>query len=425
MPSTALTPDRRRPSLVRRLTWTSLGVMALALLLSAALLAWVTYRHLQGEQVRSAEQGASLLIENLAPTLAFKDPVAADRVLRGLRQRGDLLELQVWTAANTGFADWRAAGRGMTAWTRGGEGTHLDHEGMTLVRPIRLQGELLGWLVWRESFSSLNASLARLALWALGVALAACAAAGLALAWVQRQALTPLVDLSRLAEQVADGQDYGLRAQVGRQDEVGRLATRLNGMLARIEAADRELKQQLRQEQRAGQALHQLAHRDPLTGLLNRLAFETELAERFAQLGRGGLALLFIDLDNFKWVNDNLGHAAGDAVLVEVGRRMSRELRNTDSLFRLGGDEFALLVAPVSDPGAVAHLAGRLVAAVREPLNLQGQSVPVGATVGLAFAPDDAGTASDLLRAADAAMYAAKRAGKNTYRRVADLAPPA
>ncbi len=424
MPHAASHPGRR-PSLVRRLTWTSLSVMALALLLSALLLAWVTYRHLQDEQVRSAAQSAGLLIDNLAPTLAFHDPVAADRALGGLAQRSDLLELQVWTAQNTGFADWRAPGRRMTAWTRSGEGTHLDHEGMTLVRPIRLQGELLGWLVWRESFASLNASLGRLALWAFGVALAACVAAGFALAWVQHQALKPLIDLSRLAEEVAEGQDYGLRATAGRQDEVGRLATRLNGMLARIEATDRELKQQLRQEQRAGQALHQLAHRDLLTGLLNRLAFETELAERMATLGRGRLALLFIDLDNFKQVNDSLGHAAGDTVLVEVARRMSRELRNTDSLFRLGGDEFALLVSPVSDPAAVAHLAGRLVAAVREPLAVQGQQVPVGATVGLAFAPEDAGAASALLRAADAAMYAAKRAGKNTYRRVADLPPSA
>ncbi len=416
---------RGRPSLVRRLTWTSLGVMALSLLLSASLLAWVTYRHLQAEQVRSAEENASLLIENIAPTLAFRDPVAADRALAGLRQRSDLLELQVWTAQNTGFADWRAPGRRMSAWMREGEGLRVDAEGLTLVRPIRLQGDLLGWLVWRESFASLNASMARLAGWALGLALAACLAAGVALAWVQRQALRPLVDLSRLAERVADGQDYGLRASVGRQDEVGRLASRLNGMLARIEAADRELKQQLRQEQRAGQALHQLAHSDPLTGLLNRLAFESELAERFAALGRGRLALLFIDLDNFKQVNDSLGHGAGDAVLVEVARRMARELRNTDSLFRLGGDEFALLVSPVSDPAAVTHLAGRLVAAVREPLAVAGVVVPVGATVGLAFAPDDAQTASDLLRAADAAMYAAKRAGKNTYRRVADLPPPA
>ena len=136
------------------------------------------------------------------------------------------------------------------------------------------------------------------------------------------------------------------------------------------------------------------------------------------------MALLFIDLDHFKAVNDSLGHAAGDAVLVEVARRMSKELRNTDSLFRLGGDEFALLVSPVTDPAAVAHLAERLIAVVREPLRVEGQIVLVGATVGMAFAPDDAGSASDLLRAADAAMYAAKRAGKNTYRRVADLAAP-
>jgi len=259
---------------------------------------------------------------------------------------------------------------------------------------------------------------------------AALLGASLLLRWTQRRALAPLIALSRLAERVASSQDYSLRAPVREQDEVGRLAERFNGMLRRIEVWHEDMNQQLAQEQQTGRAMQQLAHRDTLTGLPNRLAFELTLERLFVDLHHPGhaggqrLALLFIDLDNFKHVNDSLGHAAGDTVLVEVSRRMGSVLRASDTLFRLGGDEFALLVADVAEAEAVEQLAGRLIASVREPLVVQGQVQPVGATVGLAFVPDDATDPESLLCAADAAMYAAKHAGKNTYRR-ASRAPAA
>lgn len=130
-------------------------------------------------------------------------------------------------------------------------------------------------------------------------------------------------------------------------------------------------------------------------------------------------ALMFIDLDNFKQVNDRHGHEAGDEVLREVARRMQAVLRLSDRLCRLGGDEFALLLPNLPDEGGAEHLAGRLVAAVREPMLVHGELMPVGATIGLAFCPLDARDAAGLLNRADAAMYVAKRAGKNTFRRAA------
>ena len=102
---------------------------------------------------------------------------------------------------------------------------------------------------------------------------------------------------------------------------------------------------------------------------------------------------------------------------------MSSRLRESDALFRLGGDEFALLVTEVGDPDSVRLLAGRLIAAVRQPMMVDGRPVPVGATVGIAFAPEDARDAQTLLMRADAAMYAAKRAGKNTFRCAEDFPP--
>lgn len=415
----------RRPSLVRRLTRLSVTVMGAALLLSSlALAAWV-HHSLREAQLRSAEQSAQLLAENLAAALAFHDRQATRETLVAFSRREGLKSLVVRQPSGESFVHWPDAAASMP-WSDAP--LQVDWRGLRLVVPVQLQGERIGSLAWQESFDALNDTLLRLAAGAALVLAASLLGASLLLRWTQRQALAPLIALSRLAERVATSQDYSLRAPVREQDEVGRLAERFNGMLRRIQVWHEDMNQQLAQERQSGEAMQQLAHRDALTGLPNRLAFELTLERLFvdlhhAQNAQPGtaqrLALLFIDLDNFKGVNDRLGHSAGDSVLIEVSQRMSAVLRASDTLFRLGGDEFALLVADVVDPETVEHLAGRLIASVREPLVMNGEVQPVGATVGLAFVPDDATDPQSLLCAADGAMYAAKHAGKNTYRRAA------
>lgn len=405
-------------SLVRRLTWLGLIVLGLSLLLSTVAIMLITRDTLVDQQQRGAEQAALLLAENLAPTLAFQDAQAAEQLLQSFNKRPDLLELQVWGAGGRAFAQWRARSAVALPWRGGGQRTEVDGQGLLLQRPVTLQGEVVGWLLWRESFAGARATLLRLALGSGAVLLLALLGAGWLLSWWQRRALRPLVALSRLAEHVAATQDYRLRAPVGRRDEVGRLAMRFNDMMRRIEVWHADLHEQLQQEQQAGKQMRQLAHRDQLTGLPNRLSFEVELERQLVEVQLAGqrLALLFVDLDGFKAVNDSLGHAVGDEVLVEVAARMGRVLRSHDTLCRLGGDEFALLVSEVQDPVQVMQLAERLIAAVREPLRLRGNIVPLGASIGMAFSPDHGLDAQSLLVAADHAMYAAKRAGKNTYR---------
>ncbi len=409
----------RRPSLVRRLTRLSVGVLAAALLVSAlALAAWV-HLTLRDAQLRVAEQSAQFLAESLAPALAFQDRPATQAALLAFSRRADLRALQVWLPGGEPFAQWPREAEAKRLSPAQAQAVQLDWAGLRLVVPVMLQGERMASLAWSESFESLNATLVRLALGGLAVVALALLGASLLLRWSQRRALAPLIALSRLAERVAAEQDYGLRAEVKRQDEVGRLAERFNGMLRRIEVWHQDMSQQLAQEQQAGRVMRQLAHRDALTGLPNRLAFELSLERQTLDLTQGGerVALLFVDLDHFKRVNDSQGHAAGDEVLIEVGRRMGAVLRATDTLFRLGGDEFALIVTAVVDAATVEHLAERLIACVREPLLVQGRRHSIGASIGLAIAPDDAADPQTLLQAADGAMYAAKHAGKNTFRR--------
>ncbi len=164
--------------------------------------------------------------------------------------------------------------------------------------------------------------------------------------------------------------------------------------------------------------IHHLAHHDALTGLPNRLAFIERVQSLIAQadVKHESLALLFIDLDHFKRVNDSLGHSAGDMLLETVARRITGALRSGDLVARFGGDEFVLLLAGNPTPEAVREVADKLLEAIAAPLNVPGASISVTPSIGVALCPRDGRTPSELIKHADTAMYQAKSLGRANCR---------
>jgi diguanylate cyclase (GGDEF)-like protein/PAS domain S-box-containing protein len=164
--------------------------------------------------------------------------------------------------------------------------------------------------------------------------------------------------------------------------------------------------------------IHHLAHHDPLTDLLNRHAFMERLAEQMAssraQEAQG--ALLFIDLDHFKRVNDSLGHVAGDVLLQTLSQRLVAQVRASDVVARFGGDEFVVLLPGALQPAQVEEVTAKLLAALGAPVLLEGRPISVTPSVGIALYPQHAANAADLVKHADAAMYEAKRQGRATHR---------
>jgi diguanylate cyclase (GGDEF)-like protein len=165
---------------------------------------------------------------------------------------------------------------------------------------------------------------------------------------------------------------------------------------------------------------HQLRHQalhDPLTGLANRTLFADRLEhamERHARTG-ASVAVLVVDVDDFKTVNDTLGHSIGDLLIAETGRRLRSSVRGADTVGRLGGDEFAVLLESVTDLSSVLEAARRLVAVFDTPCQLADKRVAVTASIGLALATKDTHGAHQLVRNADIAMYVAKARGKARY----------
>ncbi|WP_332691750.1 putative bifunctional diguanylate cyclase/phosphodiesterase [Bosea sp. (in: a-proteobacteria)] len=169
-------------------------------------------------------------------------------------------------------------------------------------------------------------------------------------------------------------------------------------------------------ERKATEALiEQMARFDELTGLANRFEFNGQLAEAFKKQDRTGqaFALLYIDLDGFKQVNDNLGHDIGDKVLVQTAARLKGAIRQSDMLARFGGDEFVLIL-PAADVDTVRIIAQRMIEAMGRAFVLDTKTVYVTASIGIALAPIDGANPADLLRHADTALYKAKAAGRNT-----------
>jgi diguanylate cyclase (GGDEF)-like protein len=169
--------------------------------------------------------------------------------------------------------------------------------------------------------------------------------------------------------------------------------------------------------QRAEQRIAHMARHDALTDLPNRLLFRERLAEALAGVSRGNkLAVLFLDLDRFKGVNDTLGHPMGDELLKMVAARLRHSVREVDTVARVGGDEFAIIQTGIEQPTDTAILAQRIGEAVRAPYDLAGHAVVVDTSIGIAMSPNDGTEPDGLLKAADMALYGAKADGRGTYR---------
>jgi diguanylate cyclase (GGDEF)-like protein/PAS domain S-box-containing protein len=172
------------------------------------------------------------------------------------------------------------------------------------------------------------------------------------------------------------------------------------------------------ERKRADERIRYLASHDSLTDLLNRATFSEALTAAIAEARTLGsrFAILFVDLDNFKCINDSLGHEAGDSLLKQTAAHLRASVRPEDLVARIGGDEFVLLYKDPTDLDDIETFAARVLQAAIRPVTLLGQECRVSASIGVAVYPDDGDTERMLMKGADTAMYTAKQEGRNTYR---------
>lgn len=241
---------------------------------------------------------------------------------------------------------------------------------------------------------------------------------------IRTTVLHPISRLRYAAIAFGNGEEK-VEIDTARKDEIGDLARALSGM-------NRKLGMSLNELQHSHARIEQLAYRDTLTDLPNRRLF-IRLAEQAMSLEKrndGKLAVLFLDLDDFKRVNDTLGHEAGDILLQEIAVRLQHCIRESDELAtpfehndvvvnqvaRIGGDEFIILITSLGHPDHAAIVARRIIDELARPVSIEDRSFVIGTSIGISMYPNDATDVDGLIKCADTAMYEAKRAQKNTYR---------
>ncbi len=242
---------------------------------------------------------------------------------------------------------------------------------------------------------------------------------------MQKIITAPIIALNRLAREVAKSRDYSLRSRVDKEDEIGELSQEFNRMLAQIENRDVMLEKQVQQrtaelEKLAEEFRHRAFH-DPLTGLPNR-AYLSEYfltATAHARRNQEQMLLMLLDLDNFKTINDSLGHNYGDELLKVVADRLKSALRSEDAVVRLGGDEFVVLVENITrqvDAHVVAQrVAQQILQEVQGEVDIHGRSIRVTTSIGGSFFPEHGTDLVALKRSADIAMYHSKSQGRNRF----------
>lgn len=244
----------------------------------------------------------------------------------------------------------------------------------------------------------------------LQIVLGLCVACLLLAAVLARAFTQPINALNKAAQGFAAGQPSGA-LPVDRQDEIGTLARSFQQM-------QNQIAQQLADLENNRAELEHLAQHDMLTGLPNRRLFVSQLEKAMIHARRygGEVSVLFIDLDDFKSINDRCGHDSGDLVLKAVAQRLLAMMREGDTVARIGGDEFVVLLdAPTPHPQLIA-VAEKLLTGIRAPIDVEGVELRVGASIGISRYPQDGQTVSELLATADNAMYAVKAGGEGGFR---------
>ena len=234
---------------------------------------------------------------------------------------------------------------------------------------------------------------------------------------LQSSLIKPLVDLNAVVDMVHKTSNYSLRFRSVGNDEISQLGENLNKMVSRISQQNAENKAYNNELKAQQHSLENLANFDQLTKLPNRKLFQELLQQQLVEVKKKNseLAVIFIDLDDFKTVNDTLGHYTGDLLLTAVSQRLKRQIRDGDILARLGGDEFVIVVTQLAYQVEAVEVAERILDAFKKEFDLDKWQVSSGLSIGIAYSSDSHGNLQSLISNADLAMYRAKRSGRGRY----------
>lgn len=362
--------------------------------------------------IRDITNQAYMLGESLAAPIAFDDAQSTETILSTLRWAPYIQ--RVVAVNKTGQILAIYPQQSVPPVER--ELTIKDYfKEIRVQQPIQVSSEILGEIRIHATLDHIYEQLNRFVMFSMIALLLASALGMLMLKRLQVYLTKPITQLTDFMRKISATSNYSLRFHLKNNDELGELADGFNTMLNKIESHQKSLDQELSRRKEAENRLHQFAFYDNVTLLPNRHYFKEklEVAVNTALRYNNDCCVMLIDLDDFKNVNDTLGHHVGDDLLLAVAQRLNQDLRQGDTLCRIGGDEFAMILHHTHSVEQVEFVAGRIIKKLSLPFMLGGKEIFIGASIGASFCPNDTTDIPTLLRYADNAMYSAKNRGKN------------
>ncbi|MCW8933913.1 MAG: EAL domain-containing protein [Gammaproteobacteria bacterium] len=413
----------KKLSIQNKLIIINMSVVIITLFFASTIAVVGEYRNQHDFFLKSIQIQAKIIANNTTATLVFKDKTGAEKILEAFTVSPDIHSATIYDDFGKVFASYIKQ-----------EKTNPNNKYDNIIKSIQgssnifnnqfhinesiiLEDEPIGTLYIQVDTSRIYADIFNYLVYTVIIALTCLIFASLLLFKLSKNITRPLLRLTELMSTVIKNDDYTIRIENHSEDEIGVLSEGFNKMLAYIQVNDERLEHELSERNKTEEHLDKLAYFDVTTNLPNRHFFHKQLdqAVKRAISSNQKMVLLFLDLDNFKTVNDTAGHKTGDLLLKQASSRLTGVLRQNDYICRIGGDEFAIIIENVNDISDISTVTKKCIEILSNPFELDGNIFFIGASIGISICPDDTSTSNDLLINADMAMYEAKTNGKNNY----------
>lgn len=415
----------RKLPIGKKLRVINLLIVSLITLLTISSMSFFMYGSLRDDYQKEAATLSAMLAQSVNSALLSNDAEAAQGALDGLRTVRDVLRAEIYDKSGHLFASYARENNTFNAplsfdpsqYEKAAHFGSLALDNVSPVLSVSPGKEQIGTITIRLNLVDAYTHLAYQIGILLLVGLFSFTLIAALLTKLQKSITLPLLSLTEAMHKVSKDGDFSARATLISQDEIGELASVFNQMLDELSKRENSLHQELKERRRIEERLSEIAHFDSVSNLPNRYSFNSQIDRALInyKYDLEKFALMFLDLDNFKYVNDTFGHHAGDLLLARVAERLRGSLRQEDYIARLGGDEFAIIMYDFSGISQISSVSGKILAALQQPFFLEGHEAFIGASIGITICPDNGEDRETLQRQADSAMYQAKNLGKNTF----------
>jgi diguanylate cyclase (GGDEF)-like protein len=412
-------------SIGKKLQSINLLIVGLITMLTIIILCFYIYGTLRDEILDDSKTVSSLLAENVTSALLFGDHKSAQEALAGLRTVDNVTHAELYDKSGNLFAGYTKGTSKFDVspnfdprlYQRDIHFGSREFNSAYPVISIAPDREQIGTITMQMDLNNAYVHLGYQIVVLLLIGLLTATLISVVLSKLQKSITLPLVSLAEAMRKISKDGNFSARTSISSQDEIGELASVFNQMIDELSHREQSLQHELKERRRIEAKLSQIAHFDTITNLPNRHSFNSQIDRALLnyKYDLEKFALIYIDLDNFKYVNDTFGHHVGDLLLARIGKRLLKTLRKEDFVARLGGDEFVIIISAFEATSQIREVAGKILETLQAPFSLEGHEAFVSASIGIALCPENGKNSETLQRQADSAMYRAKNLGKNNF----------